>query len=123
MQQLITGIHHVTAIASDAQRNIDFYTGILGLRLVKKTINFDGPDVYHFYYGDNDGHPGSIFTFFPYQGLANGRHGKGMLNTTSFSVPASSMDYWLQRLKRFQINYKQPQERFNGEAVVYLEEE
>ena len=76
MQQLITGIHHVTAIASDAQKNLDFYTGILGLRLVKKTINFDGPDVYHFYYGDNEGKPGSILTFFPYQGLPNGRQGK-----------------------------------------------
>ena len=101
MQQLITGIHHVTAIASEAQKNLDFYTGILGLRLVKKTINFDGPDVYHFYYGDNEGKPGSILTFFPYQGLPNGRQGKGMLNTTSFSVPFTSMDYWLERLKRF----------------------
>ena len=122
MQQLITGIHHVTAIASDAQKNLDFYTGILGLRLVKKTINFDGPDVYHFYYGDNEGKPGSILTFFPYQGLPNGRQGKGMLNTTSFSVPFTSMDYWLERLKRFHISYKQPQERFDGEAIVYFED-
>jgi glyoxalase family protein len=123
MQQLITGIHHVTAIASDAQKNLDFYTGILGLHLVKKTINFDGPDVYHFYYGDSEGKPGSILTFFPYQGLPGGRQGKGMLNTTSFSVPFSSMDYWLDRLKRFDINYKQPQERFDGEAIVYFEDQ
>ena len=81
MEQLITGLHHVTAIASDAQKNIDFYIGILGLRLVKKTVNFDGPDVYHFYYGDETGNPGSLITFFPYQGLVNGRHGKQMLNT------------------------------------------
>ena len=122
MNELITGIHHVTAVASNAQNNIDFYTGILGLRLVKKTVNFDGPDVYHFYYGDEQGTPGSILTFFPYDGLVNGRHGKGMLNTTSFSVPGSSINYWLQRLNRFGINYKRPQERFEGEAVVYFED-
>src|SRR5689334_10035956 len=122
MKQLITGIHHVTAIASDAQKNIDFYTGILGLRLVKKTVNFDGPDVYHFYYGDEDGNPGSILTFFPYQGLVNGRHGKGMLNTTAFSIPSASMDYWLERLKRFYVSFKKPQERFSGEVFVYFED-
>lgn len=123
MAQLITGIHHVTAIASNAQKNIDFYTGILGLRLVKKTINFDGPDVYHFYYGDEKGNPGSILTFFPYQGLTNGRHGKGMLNTTTFSVASGSLNYWLERFKRFDINYKKPQERFEGEIVIYFEDE
>jgi glyoxalase family protein len=122
MGPLISGIHHVTAIASDAQKNLDFYTGILGLRLVKKTVNFDGPDVYHFYYGDEVGTPGSILTFFPYQGLVNGRHGKGMLNTTSFSVPAFSMNYWLERLKRFGVPYKKPQERFGEEVVVYFED-
>lgn len=122
MGQLITGIHHVTAIASDAQKNMDFYTGVLGLRLVKKTVNFDGPDVYHFYYGDEEGTPGSILTFFPYQGLVNGRHGKGMLNTTSFSVPTASLNFWLQRLDRFGIPYKKPQERFGTEAVVYFED-
>jgi glyoxalase family protein len=123
MEQLITGIHHVTAIASDAQKNIDFYVGILGLRLVKKTVNFDGPDIYHFYYGDEQGSPGSILTFFPYQGLVNGRHGKGMLNTTSFSVATSSMNFWLERLKRFGIQHKKPQERFAGEIVLYFEDE
>jgi glyoxalase family protein len=123
MDQLITGIHHVTAVASNAQKNLDFYTGILGLRLVKKTVNFDGPDVYHFYYGDEQGSPGSILTFFPYQGLVNGRHGKGMLNTTSLSVPSSSLNYWLERFKRFGINHKKPQERFEGEVIVYFEDE
>jgi glyoxalase family protein len=122
MDQLITGIHHVTAIAAGAQKNIDFYSGILGLRMVKKTVNFDAPGVYHFYYGDESGTPGSILTFFPYEGLTHGRHGKGMLNTTTFSLPLASMDYWLERLKRFNITYKQPQERFEGEAVVYFED-
>ncbi|MGB7842897.1 MAG: VOC family protein, partial [Salinimicrobium sp.] len=73
MEQLIKGIHHVTALAGDPQRNLDFYTGILGLRLVKKTVNFDAPDVYHFYYGDETGQPGSILTFFPYEGIQRGR--------------------------------------------------
>ena len=75
MGNLITGIHHITALAGDAQSNIDFYAGVLGLRLVKKTVNFDAPEVYHFYYGDEAGTPGSILTFFPYQGIARGRHG------------------------------------------------
>jgi glyoxalase family protein len=123
MDQLITGIHHVTAIASNAQENIDFYAGILGLRLVKKTVNFDGPDVYHFYYGNEAGTPGTILTFFPYSGLVNGRHGKGMLNTTTLSVSASALDFWLDRLKRFNINHKAPQERFEDEIVVYFEDE
>jgi len=120
---MITGIHHVTAITSNAQNNIDFYAGILGLRLVKKTVNFDAQEVYHFYYGDTTGTPGTVLTFFPYKGLVNGRHGKGMLNTTTFSVAMSSMDFWLKRLDRFNISYKQPQERFEGEAVVYFEDE
>lgn len=122
MEKLITGIHHVTAIASGAQQNINFYTGILGLRLVKKTVNFDGPDVYHFYYGDEAGSPGTIMTFFPYTGLVQGRQGKGMLNTTTFSVPLSSLNFWLARLKRFGIAYKNPQERFDGEVAVYFED-
>ncbi|MCG2614786.1 VOC family protein [Terrimonas sp. NA20] len=122
MAQLITGIHHVTAIAAGAQENIDFYAGILGLRLVKKTVNFDASGVYHFYYGDQLGNPGSILTFFPYAGLTGGRHGKGMLNTTTFSVASSSMNYWLARLKQFSVEYKQPVERFEGELVVYFED-
>jgi glyoxalase family protein len=122
MEKLITGIHHVTAIAADAQKNIDFYVGLLGVRLVKRTVNFDASEVYHFYYGDELGHPGSILTFFPYQGLTNGRHGKGMLNTTSFSLPASSLNYWMERLKQFGIPFKPVVERFNNELVIYFED-
>lgn len=123
MSQLVTGIHHVTALAGSPQKNLDFYAGILGLRLVKKTVNFDAPEVYHFYYGDEMGLPGSILTFFPYGDIMKGRHGKGMLNTTSFSVPMSSFDYWQERLKKFNINFKQPQQRFNSEAFIYFEDE
>ena len=122
MEQLITGIHHVTAIAGRAQKNIDFYTGVLGLRLVKKTVNFDAPEVYHFYYGDEKGLPGSILTFFPYGDIQAGRHGKGMLNTTSFCVPAASSGYWQERLKKFGVSFKPMQERFEQESFLYFED-
>ncbi len=122
MTKLISGIHHITALANNPQDNIDFYTGILGLRLVKKTVNFDAPEVYHFYYGNESGEPGTILTFFPYMGIAKGRHGKGMLNITTFSVPLSSTGYWENRLKRFNINYKEFQERFENEVVLYFED-
>lgn len=122
MEKVITGIHHVTAIAGHTQENIDFYKGVLGLRLVKQTVNFEAPEVYHLYYGDEQGNPGSILTFFPYNGLAKGRHGNGMLNTTTFSVPLASLDFWLARLERFSILHKSPQERFENEIVVYLED-
>jgi glyoxalase family protein len=122
MTQSITGLHHVTAITRSAQDNLDFYAGFLGLRLVKKTVNFDGPQVYHFYYGNESGDPGTILTFFPYTGLVSGRQGKGMLNTTAFSVSSGSLDYWLSRLDRFKISHKKPQERFAGEVVIYLED-
>ncbi len=122
MKKLITGIHHITALVGDAQSNIDFYAGILGLRLVKKTVNFDAPEVYHFYYGDESGSPGSILTFFPYNHITKGRRGKGMLNTTSFSVPAASMEYWLNRFKKYAVKFKQPIARFNNEEVIYFED-
>jgi len=118
---LITGLHHVTAMASSPQQNVDFYVGILGLRLVKKTINFDAPDVYHLYYGDETGNPGSIMTFFPFHHIQPGRHGKGQAATTTFSIPKSSVDYWIRRLDHFHIKHKEPQERFD-EVVIYFED-
>jgi glyoxalase family protein len=120
--QLINGLHHVTAMANDPQQNIDFYAGILGLRLVKKTVNFDAPDVYHFYYGNEIGAPGTILTFFPYGYLAKGRHGKGQLTTTAFSIPEGSLGYWMERLKKFNLAFQQPQERFS-EAFIYFEDQ
>jgi glyoxalase family protein len=122
MENKITGLHHVTALASDAQKNVDFYAGILGLRMVKKTINFDAPDVYHLYYGDETGAPGTIMTFFPYQGLVRGKKGKGQLTTTAFSIPANSLDYWMKRLQKFNIEYTKPQERFEDETYIYFED-
>lgn len=121
-KQLITGIHHVTALADDAQKNVDFYSGILGLRMVKKTVNFDAPDVYHLYYGNETGSPGTIMTFFPFAGMAKGRHGKGQMTATSFSVPDTSLDYWLKRLKKFNIQHKAPQQRFDDELFIYFED-
>ena len=80
MNKLVTGLHHITALASDAQKNVNFYAGILGLRLVKKTINYDAPEIYHLYYGNEKGSPGTILTFFPYPGIPQGRKGKGQLS-------------------------------------------
>lgn len=122
MQQLITGIHHITAMADGSQRNIDFYSGILGLRFIKKTVNFDAPDVYHFYYGNHAGSPGTILTFFPYEGIRKGRHGTGMVSTTTFSVPYNSVDFWEKRLARFDVPHKQTQERLGNEAFIYFED-
>ena len=121
-KQLVTGIHHVTALADDAQKNLDFYAGILGLRMVKKTINFDAPDVYHLYYGNETGSPGTIMTFFPYQGLAKGRHGKGQMTVTSFSAPDTSLDYWISRLRKFNIQHTEPQHRFDHEVFIHFED-
>jgi glyoxalase family protein len=121
-KQLVTGIHHVTAMADDAQKNLDFYAGILGLRMVKKTVNFDAPDVYHLYYGNETGAPGTIMTFFPFAGIMRGRHGKGQMTVTSFSAPASSLDYWLKRLKKFNINHSAPQQRLDGELFISFQD-
>lgn len=121
MEKLIHGIHHVTALASDPQRNVDFYAGILGLRLVKKTVNFDAPDVYHLYYGNQEGSPGTLLTFFPYPGLAKGRKGKGQLTVISFSVAKNALDYWFKRLERFGIPSQGIEQRFD-ESFMYFED-
>lgn len=89
-----TGLHHVTAIAGDPQRNIDFYVEGLGLRLVKRTVNFDDPSTYHLYYGDESGRPGSLLTFFPWRGVPQGRLGAGQSTATAFSVPQGSLGWW-----------------------------
>lgn len=122
MDALINGLHHITALTSDAQKNLDFYAGILGLRLVKKTINFDAPEVYHLYYGNETGSPGTIMTFFPYIGMPKGRKGNGQLTVTAFSLSEGSLDYWMKRLTRFKIPFKAPQSRFDSEKFIYLED-
>lgn len=92
-------MHHVTAIAGDPQRNVDFYTSVLGLRLIKQTVNFDAPHIWHLYYGDEAGRPSSILTFFPWPGVMRGREGAGLATATAFSVPAESLGWWQNRLK------------------------
>lgn len=123
MKKLVSGLHHITALASNAQKNCEFYAGILGLRMVKKTVNFDAPEIYHLYYGTEQGLPGTIMTFFPYPGIPKGRKGKGQLTTISFSAPAHAQDYWLKRLAKFHVKHDAPQERFQDELIVALEDE
>src|SRR5215218_755275 len=95
----LEGIHHITAITADAQRNLDFYVGTLGLRFVKKTVNFDAPDVYHLYYGDERGTPGSILTFFEFPLAVPGRHGEGMVHTIAWRVASEdALGFWASRL-------------------------
>ncbi|WP_373056196.1 ring-cleaving dioxygenase [Zunongwangia sp. H14] len=122
MDKLINGLHHITSFASSPQKNVDFYAGILGLRLVKKTVNFDAPDIYHLYYGNEMGAPGTILTFFPYDGIAKGRKGNGQVTVTSFSIPENSLEYWMRRLDKFNINYHKPVQHFNQESSVYFED-
>jgi catechol 2,3-dioxygenase-like lactoylglutathione lyase family enzyme len=117
MDKHLLGIHHVTAIAGDPQKNIDFYTGVLGLRLVKVTVNFDDPATYHLYYGDGQGHPGTILTFFPWPDGIRGRIGTGQLTVTSFAAPAQSLAYWKQRLAEHQIQCEEARSVFD-EAVL-----
>lgn len=110
----VLGIHHVTAIASDPQPNLDFYVGLLGLRFVKRTVNFDDPQTYHFYFGDEIGSPGSILTFFPWPGARRGRHGAGQAAVTSFSVLPSAMGFWVERLVHFGVAFEGPVTRRPG---------
>jgi glyoxalase family protein len=114
-----TGLHHVTAIASDPQRNADFYARTLGLRLIKQTVNFDAPDVYHLYYGDGRGTPGTVMTFFPWPGTPRGRRGTGQATTTSFSVPEGSLGWWRQRLGSMGIDASPVEERDGEEAFDF----
>jgi glyoxalase family protein len=113
----MAGIHHVTAIAGQATRNYDFYTRTLGLRFVKKTVNFDDPGTYHFYYGDETGQPGTILTFFPWEHAAAGRGGVGQTQQTAFRVPAGSLGYWTHRFVEKGVVYQAPEKRF-GEWVL-----
>ena len=113
------GIHHITALASHPQVNLDFYVGFLGLRLVKQTVNFDAPDVYHLYYGDELGRPGTILTFFPFPDAARGKRGAGETSAVAFSVPSGSLEFWAERLSRSAIDFSGPQKRFGEEVLSF----
>ena len=119
MNSKIPGVHHVTAIASDPQRNLDFYVALLGLRFVKRTVNFDDPGSYHFYFGDNRGTPGTIITFFPWPGARRGIRGTGQVEATAFAIAPDSIDFWLERLKQNHVTAEKTSTRF-GEEVIRL---
>jgi len=113
----IHGLHHVTAIASGAQANLDFYTLVLGLRLVKRTVNFDAPDTYHFYYGDTAGSPGSLLTFFPFEDAGAGRVGAGMVEATAYAIPETAFEPWMSRLAAEGRDFDGPKTRFGAPTL------
>lgn len=113
------GIHHITAIASDPQRNLDFYTRVLGLRLVKKTVNFDDPGTYHFYFADSVGNPGTVLTFFPWPNARKGQPGNGQVGRVSFSAPASSLPYWKHRLVEAGVETKERESPFGERTIIF----
>ena len=115
----IVGLHHVTAVASNPQQNLDFYTQVLGLRFVKRTVNFDDPGTYHFYFGDDAGTPGTILTFFPWADAAKGKPGVGEVTRTAFSVPLSSLDYWKHRLRERTFLVEDTGKRFDEEVITF----
>ena len=117
----VPGIHHVTAIAGDPQRNVAFYVTALGLRLVKLTVNFDDPGTYHLYYGDEQGRPGTVLTFFPWPGARRGRRGTGQVAATSFLVPEGSLAFWEDRLRGLGAVVGQRQHQFDHEVLPFLD--
>lgn len=119
MDKEILGLHHVTAIAGEPQTNIDFYAGVLGLRLVKLTVNFDDPATYHLYYGDGQGRPGTILTFFPWPGAMRGRIGTGQVTLTSFAVPERALEFWQKRFREHKIDYKESPSAFDERTLVF----
>lgn len=115
----IKGLHHVTSMAADAQQNNDFFTRTLGLRRVKKTVNFDAPDVYHLYYGDETGSAGTVMTYFPFPHIRHGRPGTGEVSETLFSVPRGSLGYWKERFAAQGVSGVQEHERFGERRLRF----
>jgi catechol 2,3-dioxygenase-like lactoylglutathione lyase family enzyme len=112
------GIHHITAIASEPQVNLDFYTNVLGLRLVKLTVNYDDPGTYHLYFGDRLGRPGTIMTFFPWPGASRGRTGTGQATATAFAVPGAALAFWVDRFARLGLDFEMTAKRFDDEVLA-----
>ena len=121
MEIKISGLHHVTAIGSDPQRNLDFYAGVLGLRFVKRTVNFDDPGTYHFYFGDARGTPGTIITFFAWPGARRGIRGTGQVDAVAFAIPKNSTAYWLERLKQEHVPAERTSPRFHEELIRFID--
>ena len=120
-QREVTGLHHVTCIAGDPQRNLDFYTGTLGMRLVKRSVNQDAPDTYHLFYADAEGHAGSDLTFFPWPELPPGRRGVGLTNEVALAVPPGTLGWWSDRLRAAGVRVGEPTTWF-GEPVLPFED-
>jgi glyoxalase family protein len=121
MEDKILGLHHITAIAGNAKRNFDFYTKVLGLRFIKKTVNFDDPHTYHFYFGDSTGSAGTILTFFPWEGITPGRRGTRMATEIGYSVPENSFDFWIKRFEANNVTYNKPAEKFGESYLTFLD--
>jgi glyoxalase family protein len=121
MENTVNGIHHITAIAGNAKRNYDFYTNVLGLRLVKKTVNFDDPETYHLYYGDKQGTPGTILTFFPWENITAGRRGARQATEIGYSVPENSFDFWINRFEKHNVTYNKVAEKFDEKYLTFLD--
>ncbi len=121
MNNNIHGLHHITAIAGNPQRNYDFYAKTLGLRLVKKTVNFDDPQTYHFYFGNTEGTPGTILTFFPWPGTRHGKTGGGMATEIGFSVPEGSLEYWKQRFETLSVSHASVAESFGERFISFTD--
>lgn len=121
MEAKILGLHHVTAIADNARRNYAFYTQVLGLRMVKKTVNFDDPGTYHFYYGNETGEPGTILTFFPWEGIGKGRTGTGITSEIAYAVPEGSLEFWKDRFKQSGVNSGEIMQRFNEQYLPFTD--
>ena len=119
MDSRILGLHHITAIAGDAQRNYDFYTKTLGLRMVKKTVNFDDPQTYHFYFGDEVGNPGTILTFFPWKNVRQGKNGAGMATEIGYAVPTGSLEFWKKRFESLNVAHGVIEERFDEKLLPF----
>jgi glyoxalase family protein len=120
MENRILGLHHITAIADNAKRNLDFYTQVLGVRLVKKTVNFDDPGTYHFYFGNEEGTPGTILTFFPWEGIGKGTNGSGLATHIGYSVPKGSLEFWKNRFQQFNVNFEEGE--IFGEQLISFQD-
>lgn len=121
MEKALNGIHHITVMASDPQANYDFYTQTLGMRFIKKTVNFDAPDVYHLYYADEVGTPGTVLTFFPFPDARRGKRGTGEITVVSFSVPSTALTFWMERLANLGIDFNGPKNRLGYDYISLLD--
>ena len=120
LKAVLLGLHHITAFAGDPRRNLDFYTRFLGLRLVKRTVNFDDPATYHFYFGDA---PGTLLTFFPWPSAPAGRKGSGQAAGVSFTIPRNALDHWIRRTRESAVPHREPGSRFDQTFFTVIDPE